>query len=568
MIRFNIVGLLSASLSSAALGASENAAASRLPESPATEALTATSRSFHFDGLLDLDRMDESDVSRRLLQRASLWNFRRLPVMERDGIEDDSLKQLFYMAALGDIFAAAAGREKKEAVSLEKTLRRMGCSMEMILFAKEYVPERARGIVKQLDIGNREARRRLACEFLDLALHSRQEVSLCLFLARRLATLSGMDWPALIRYHRESRSEYEQELISFLQNEASPVPFDLYYEHAMFNPRAGTYTGRTADHLIAADPQSSPECFFTTASYDPILAKAILCSARKLWERLGRPGRFDLVEMGAGMGKLADAVLSLVQDLPKEDPFRASSFYTIVEKSPALARIQKERLERFGNQVEVVCRSAVHGPLPAVRAGYLFSNELVDMFPPRKVLNLGGRLFEGYVAYRGGLIQEVTGPVREETAVFLEDRGIRLKAGESYFIQTDIDRWIATLDQALESGEVVTIDYGERRDALRAARSEFGRPMFRGYMPLTDPKYSLGVASLSSYRDSPTGVARPKDMTVDVDFTAIEEAVSRTHSLRPTALLSQRDFTRRACGEEPKIGHFNSCRVSLLSKGV
>ncbi|HSA58067.1 MAG TPA: SAM-dependent methyltransferase [bacterium] len=565
VIRFNPLTLLGFGVSAIGSGRLPEVTPA-IPDVSSTLAAPAPCDSSHHVGLLDLERSPEEDVTRRLLQRASFWNFRKISLTRPEDLQSDSFEQMLYTAALGDVFAAA-GSDKAGSAALEKVLRGMGCDSEILAFARDYVKERARSVAGRIDLKTRESRRRLAVEFLDMALHARQEVGVSLFLARRLADVAGRDWKGLVQDHREMKTPYEKELIRFLQDEGGTVPFDRFFEHAMFNPEAGTYTGTTAERLIAPDPSLAPESFFTTASTDPILADAICSFSRKSWEALGLPIRFDLVEMGAGMGSLAEGVLSRLERMPEGDPFSKSVRYTIVEKSPALARLQTERLARFGPKARVLCRSAVFGPLPAVPAGVLFSNELVDMFPPRKIVNVGGSLFEAYVTHRGGLIQEINGPMREDTAKFLAERAIRLRPGETFYIQPDIDRWVTAL-ASLERGWVATIDYGERREELRRTRHEFGRSMFRGYLRSDDPKYGLGLVSVQSYRNSPTGVARPKDMTVDVDFTTLEEAVRLSGVFQSPEFLTQREFSLRYAGERPKIGHFDNCRVMLLPKNV
>lgn len=517
-------------------------------------------------GFLDLDTMSEAQVSRFLHQRASLWNFRRMAMVRPGDLEDDA-ERLLHMASFGEVLAAAS-EDTRSRNGLEKFLRQMGADAETLKFARDYVKEMARATLKDIPIGKREDRLRLASEFLQLALHARQEVAVCLFLAKRLANLSGLDWRGLVQCHREGRTDYEEELIDFIRAEGGSVPFDRYFDHAMFNPNHGTYTGKTADHLIAPDPRETSDAFFTTASYDPVLARSILSFGQRLWYQLGRPETFELVEMGAGMGFLAEAILTRIEALPQNDGFRRAVHYKIIEKSPALGAIQKDRLARFGHQVEIHCRSAIFGPLPRVKAGLIFSNELVDMFPPRKLVRSAGSLYEAYVTYRGGLIQETLGPVREETTRFLDDRHIVLNPGETFYIQPDIDAWIRNLEGALERGQVLTIDYGARRERLRRTRHEFGRSMFRGFLAARDPLNHLSVISLKSYRDSTTGVRRPKDMTVDVDFTSLEEAAAASGGFNVEPLITQKEFTLRICDEEPKIAGFNQCGVSILSKGL
>lgn len=518
-------------------------------------------------GLIDLNRMTEPALRQVLLHRASIWNFRSLSLADREEITSDPNQQLLYLASLGDVFAASQDLKRSTAL-LEKTFRKVGCDAETIAFAKNYVQERSRMVVQKLVLNTREDRRRLAVEFLDLALHAHQEVAVCLFLAQRLANLSGLDWNGLLKERRERRSDYERALVECVKEDGGTVPFDSFFEHAMFHPHAGTYTGRTADYLISPDPASSPDSFFTTAASDPVLAQALLNYARGVWERAGAPERFDLVEMGAGMGTLAEGILEKTETLPDEDRFRQALRYVIVEKSPALARIQGERLARFGARLEVRNRSALHGRLPEVPFGMFFSNELVDMFPPRKIVNRGGRIAEVYVTYRGGLFQELDGPLREGTRAYLDDRKILLAPGETYYIQRDVDGWMSSLAAALGRGEIVTIDYGERRSVLRRDRHEFGRSMFRGFLPKRDPKVAFGLVSLKTYCESPTGVARPKDMTVDVDFSALEEAVGRTPGLIPAGYLAQREFMRTYGREEPRLKGFHNCRVLLTSKSA
>ncbi|HEX5038436.1 MAG TPA: SAM-dependent methyltransferase [bacterium] len=561
MIRFNPIGVIGSSLSGLISRPVPVETASLVPSPEAVR------NSVHASGAFDLDAWPEAWTTQHLLQRASFWNFRRLALVRDDDMADDPLRQFQYIASLSDVFAAA-GPSKASSSAMEKTFRKLGCDAETIRFIRNYTVERSKAVVEILDIKTRDERRRLAAEFLEIALHSRQEIGVCLFLAKRLGELSGLDWKGLVEERRARTSEYERELIVCVKDEGGCVPFDRFFDLAMFNPKAGTYTGTTAYHLISADPAASPNSFFTTAATDPILARSLLSNARGVWERTGGPAVFDLVEMGAGMGSLAEAILEEIDALPQDDRFGAAVRYTIVEKSQALARLQEDRLGRFGNRVAVLRRSAIFGALPRVPVGMFFSNELVDMFPPRKVVNAGGILHEVYMSHRGGIFQEICGPLRDETCDFLEARAIRPVPGETYYIQPDIDRWVASLAEALGSGEVVTIDYGEKRDVLRKNRHEFGRSMFRGYLRRSDPKIDFGLISYLSYRDSPTGVARPKDMTVDVDFTTLEEAVGKAGGLSQRAFLNQREFCLKYGGERPKLKGFDECWVSILSKGV
>ena len=108
-------------------------------------------------------------------------------------------------------------------------------------------------------------------------------------------------------------------------------------------------------------------------------------------------------------------------------------------------------------------------PLSGVR-GCILSNELMDAFPVHQVKVRRGMLQEVYVALQDhGLVETLGDPSRPELAGRLANVGVELAEGQVAEINLGIDRWAAEVASALESGFVLTVDYGKTASQLYSA---------------------------------------------------------------------------------------------------
>jgi len=67
----------------------------------------------------------------------------------------------------------------------------------------------------------------------------------------------------------------------------------------------------------------------------------------KTWEEMGKPEKFQVVEMGAGYGALAESILKWAKEFNPE--FAESIQYTIVEYAPIKFPRLKEKLSAYLN---------------------------------------------------------------------------------------------------------------------------------------------------------------------------------------------------------------------------
>ena len=152
-----------------------------------------------------------------------------------------------------------------------------------------------------------------------------------------------------------------------------PMRFSRFMELALYDPAEGYYASGKA--VVGRDGD-----FFTNISLGPVFGEILATQFLEMWEILGRPGDFTLVEQGANDGRLAADVLDGLAGTPL-----AESRLIIIEPFAPLREKQQARLA--GRRVEWV-EAPEH--LPNF-TGVHFSNELFDALPFEIVKYRAGR---------------------------------------------------------------------------------------------------------------------------------------------------------------------------------
>ncbi len=272
-----------------------------------------------------------------------------------------------------------------------------------------------------------------------------------------------------------------------------PLTFAAFMEACLYDPAHGYYTRRV--------PERGQRDYVSSPEVGPLFARLLGWQFDEMWEALGRPARFELVECGAGRGALAAGILESVHRQAPD--FAAALRVTLVETSLRLREQAQAALEGQGERVAIVER------LPAGVAGCLLSNELVDALPVHRVVQRGNALREIYVSARSGELVETEGdPSSPALARFLERYGAPLEDGQQAEINLAALDWLEQAAAALERGFLLTIDYGYR------ARELYGAAHQRGTL-----------LAYSEHRTSEDWLSKPgeQDLTAHVDFTALEE---------------------------------------------
>lgn len=201
--------------------------------------------------------------------------------------------------------------------------------------------------------------------------------------------------------------------------------------------------------------------YFTNVSVGPLFGQLLAAQFCQIWERLGKPNDFVIVEQGAHDGQFALDVLEFVQKRVPE--FFEALCYRIIEPFPILERQQRRKLEGFAEKVKWPNSLEPF-------TGIHFSNELLDAMPVRLINNGTEKL----VALDGDRFVFVERPVAEKV-----------------FNQAALEA-INQIAANLQRGYVIAIDYGfldeefERNLQVRARHRNLDSPFEQiGYADIT-----------------------------------------------------------------------------------
>jgi len=215
-------------------------------------------------------------------------------------------------------------------------------------------------------------------------------------------------------------------------------------EMALYYPGLGYYTKETATIGKKGD-------FYTSPHLHPVFGMMLGKQMQEMWESMGKPEDFQIMEMGAGMGYLARDMLDYLQTTGL---FRHLS-YTIVEMNPSVAARQQELLSGFSG----IVRWVGHPGEAAGITGCIVSNELLDAFPVRLV-EMDDEVMEVFVTEKEGELAELNKKAAPEVLTYLSEFAPDLPKGYRTEVNLRIREWLAGISSQLVRGFILTVDYG------------------------------------------------------------------------------------------------------------
>jgi SAM-dependent MidA family methyltransferase len=276
------------------------------------------------------------------------------------------------------------------------------------------------------------------------------------------------------------------------------LPFERYMELALYAPGLGYYTAGATKFGAAGD-------FVTAPEMTPLYARAL---ARQVATMLAASGAREIVELGAGGGRLAAdllAALAARDALPQR--------YAILEPSPELRERQQATIAAVASQAAAPV--VWIDKLPESIDGAVIANEVLDAVPAHLVARHDGVLFE-----RG-----VTTTSSETGTRF----GWAERPADARLAALAAARFPATIDYTSEvnpAAEALVHGIGARLERGAALLIDYGFPA-REYF---HRQRSMGTL-MCHYRHLAHGdpFAWPglTDITTHVDFSAIAAAGTR-----------------------------------------
>lgn len=311
-----------------------------------------------------------------------------------------------------------------------------------------------------------------------------------------------------------------------------PITFARFMELALYHPQLGYYSGGAAGR----EPIGWGGDFFTSGDVSPLWGWAIARLLHQMWQALGSPARFDVIEPGAGRGLLAASVWRYALAL---DPAWAAALrYTLVDRAAPDSPLRSARGQRLAAELaeipappdavrwaESLAQAASDGPI----TGCIVSNELVDALPVHRVEARDGRLAEVYVALApatGQLVEQVAEASSARVADYLDRYAVPWRAfpdGWRAEVCPAAEDWMQEVATTLGHGFTLTLDYGA------SARRLYTRDRRHGTL-MVYTRHRLG--------ERPLAHPGQQDLTAHVNFSALARVGARA-GLRVTRYTTQ-----------------------------
>ena len=271
------------------------------------------------------------------------------------------------------------------------------------------------------------------------------------------------------------------------------IPFRRFMELALYHPEYGYYASGRARVGKEGD-------FFTSVSLGSIYGRLLASVCRDVWERLGKPSRFTIVEQGANDASMAADILGAIAGVG--DSFNHAVQLVIVEPYQANRDRQKQKLAAFPNVTWVSSLEE----LPEF-AGIHLSNELLDAFPVDSLRWNGSAWEEECVVQEAGELRWDRCPITTpELLSAAENLPKNLPQEFRIEINQGIQPWLSTLHAKLKRGVILTVDYGQAgEDRYAPHRADGTLLAFKKHERFNDPLPEPGL----------------RDITAQVDFTTL-----------------------------------------------
>ncbi len=294
----------------------------------------------------------------------------------------------------------------------------------------------------------------------------------------------------------------------------------LYHPELGYYARAAQRSGRAGD-------------FFTSVDVGPIFGELLEIQlaefSRILNSNVQTPSSFDLVEAGAGNGRLSADILRAAREC--HPPFYESIRLHLVEAS---ARARAEQRATLGDVADRLASSGA--ALPESFEGVLIANELLDAMPAHQVVMRETGLKEVFVArpFQGRVNLIEAAPSTPALQAYLDRLGVALEPGWRVEINLAAVDWIRDAARRLRRGFIVLIDYGHDARELYSATHSGGTLTTFARHQSSGPESSAAA---------PSWLQRPgeQDITAHVDFTSIG-AAAEAEGITTIAFLDQTYF--------------------------
>lgn len=292
----------------------------------------------------------------------------------------------------------------------------------------------------------------------------------------------------MIKIHNELSKQIIKKI---KDNPECKITFYEYMKMALYEKKLGYYMKDNSKIGKKAD-------FYTSSSVGDVFARTLMKNFLELFIYVTDEKEYNFLEIGGGNGRFANDALNELKAKNKKiyDNFK----YYMLEVSPFHKNLQYEKLL---NHLDKVIWINNISELPKHFKGIIFSNELIDSFPVHKVQQCSEELLEIYVTWDdiNEMFLEVSGEISDSRiAEYFEKQKIQLKDKQIAEVNLDVFKWLDSINNVLEKGYILTIDYGYLAEVLYDDNRLAGTLMcYFNHKASVNPFQNIGEQDITSH---------------------------------------------------------------------
>ena len=278
-------------------------------------------------------------------------------------------------------------------------------------------------------------------------------------------------------------------IVSQIASQGGWVPFSRYMEMALYEPGMGYYSAGA--HKLGAGGD-----FTTAPELSPLFGAAICSTLLPVLEGLKEKGLpTQILEFGAGTGKLATSILTRLNDLGFD-----LDRYDIIEISPDLAQRQQKQIGDAIKELRLSTQCHWLNSLPIDFKGVIIANEVIDAIPCDAIIYQDGFWYWYGVSCKNEKLVWQTGlPVEQD---LLPESLLSTHFSEGYVteLHAPANAWMHQLAKQLNTGLFLTFDYGfPESEYYHPQRLEGTLMAHHRHHAIQDPFHLPGLCDLTTH---------------------------------------------------------------------
>ena len=346
------------------------------------------------------------------------------------------------------------------------------------------------------------------------------------------------------------------------------ITFAEYMAACLYEPGLGYYTSPGRKVGTAGD-------FYTSITVHASFGRVIAREIAAMWQSMGCPEEFTVVEAGAGHGRLACDVMDFLAE--QRPACYDATRLVLVEQEPSLAEAQAALLAAHREKLSWLTPQE----LPDFRfSGVLYSNELQDAMPVHRVLMTPQGLKEIYVTLDGDQFQDYADtPSTPELEAYLQRYGIPLHPGQEAEVSLAGLNWFNQAATSLQQGFILTVDYGWAKAELYAPQRNLGTLLcYYKHTVEDNPYHRLGQQDITTHINFSALIERGEELGIKTlwfgeqsRFLMAAGIIEELEAIEASDLSEKDKLKARLTIKRlimPEGGMGNTFRVLVQSKGV